>query len=160
MSKQNSATLAGWTGRWVFLDEPSGSKSDDHPNEIPRTKSSKPIKRHPDFFFDNTLVATEIGTALFNVHKYQLAKSKVFLNMLNMPKPDGDNPKEGSSPEPPIRLEGVSALDLAALLRVLYASQFSGDQLTPEASLIIPAFRLTNMLNFSKLRAHLLPLAE
>ncbi|QRW20917.1 The BTB (BR-C, ttk and bab)/POZ (Pox virus and Zinc finger) domain [Rhizoctonia solani] len=80
--------------------------------------------------------------------------------MFKMPKAGGNNPEEGSSPEYPIRIEGVSASDFAALLTVLYARQFSNNQLAPEASLIIPAFRLANMWNFSALRAYLLPLAE
>ncbi|KAH7338065.1 hypothetical protein B0J17DRAFT_660628 [Rhizoctonia solani] len=80
--------------------------------------------------------------------------------MFKLPKPEDDKPAEGSSPEHPIRLEGVSASDFAALLKVLYASQFSSHQLAPEAPLVIPAFRLANMFNFSELRAFLLPLAE
>ncbi|KAH7338063.1 hypothetical protein B0J17DRAFT_660622 [Rhizoctonia solani] len=160
MSNQKSTTLTTRAGRWVFFDEPSDTKSDYHPNEIPSTKSSQPVERHPEFFFDNTLVAIQIGTTLFNVHKYQLAKSEVFSDMFKMPKPEDNIPEEGSSPEHPIRLEGVSASDFAALLRVLYASLFSDDHPTPETSLVIPAFRLANMFNFTKLRSHLLPLAE
>ncbi|KAH7338067.1 hypothetical protein B0J17DRAFT_562105, partial [Rhizoctonia solani] len=60
----------------------------------------------------------------------------------------------------PIVIEGVSASDFTALLRVLYASHFSSNPPAPEALLIIPAFRLANMFNFSDLRAFLLPLAE
>lgn len=37
---------------------------------------------------------------------------------------------------------------------------FSTHQPAPEASLIIPSFRLANMWNFSDLRTYLLPLAE
>ncbi|CAE7145560.1 unnamed protein product [Rhizoctonia solani] len=80
--------------------------------------------------------------------------------MFKMPKPQGDEPEEGSSLEHPIVIEGVAASDFAALLKVLYASLFSSNQPTPEAPLIIPAFRLANLFNFSELRAHLLPLAE
>ncbi|CAE6389106.1 unnamed protein product, partial [Rhizoctonia solani] len=122
--------------------------------------SSKMTKRHPEFFFTDTLVAIQIEDTLFNVHKYHLNESEVFLDMFKMPKAGGNNPEEGSSPEHPIRIEGVSASDFAALLTVLYARQFSNNQLAPEASLIIPAFRLANMWNFSALRAYLLPLAE
>ncbi|CAE6470329.1 unnamed protein product [Rhizoctonia solani] len=102
----------------------------------------------------------EIEDTLFNVHKYQLTKSEVFSDMFKMPKAEGSGPEEGSSPEHPIVLKGVAASDFAALLTVLYASQFSTDQPTPKAALIVPAFRLANMFNFSQLRAYLLPLAE
>ncbi|EUC67584.1 BTB domain protein [Rhizoctonia solani AG-3 Rhs1AP] len=80
--------------------------------------------------------------------------------MFKMPKPKGDEPEEGSSLEHPIVIEGIVASDFAALLKVLYASLFSSNQPTPEAPLIIPAFRLANLFNFSELRAYLLPLAE
>ncbi|KAG8688285.1 hypothetical protein FRC09_012986 [Ceratobasidium sp. 395] len=70
------------------------------------------------------------------------------------------DPEEGSSPEKPIVMEGVSASDFECLLTVLYATRFSTYQPTPEASLIIPAFRLANKWNFEDLRNYLLPLAE
>ncbi|KAH7338042.1 hypothetical protein B0J17DRAFT_557209, partial [Rhizoctonia solani] len=84
----------------------------------------------------------------------------------------GDEPEAGSSPEYPIVIKGVAASDFAALLKVLYARQvwlsstfyfhshFSGEQHVPETPLIIPAFRLANLLDFSELRTYLLPLAE
>ncbi|KAH7338082.1 hypothetical protein B0J17DRAFT_410342 [Rhizoctonia solani] len=80
--------------------------------------------------------------------------------MFKVPKAEDGEPEEGSSPEHPILMEGVKADDFVALLKVLYASHFSSNQPEPEASLIIPAFRLANMWNFSDLRAFLLPLAE
>ncbi|KAG8687860.1 hypothetical protein FRC11_006486 [Ceratobasidium sp. 423] len=125
-------------------------------------KSYPTAKRHSEFFFDNTLVAIQVEDTLFNVHKYQLLKSETFSDMFKFPKfkAEGGEPEEGSSPEHPIIMEGVSALDFVALLKVLYASHFSTHQPEPEASLIIPAFRLANMWNFSDLRAFLLPLAE
>lgn len=43
---------------------------------------------------------------------------------------------------------------------VAFPSHFSTHQPEPEASLIIPAFRLANMWNFADLRAYLMPLAE
>ncbi|KAG9126563.1 hypothetical protein FRC07_002973 [Ceratobasidium sp. 392] len=70
------------------------------------------------------------------------------------------DPEEGSSPDKPIVLEGVTASDFECLMKVLYASHFTTHQLAPDASLIIPAFRLANKWNFEDLRAHLLPLAE
>ncbi|EUC54513.1 BTB/POZ domain protein, partial [Rhizoctonia solani AG-3 Rhs1AP] len=128
--------------------------------ETSNNRSSEPLERHPEFFFDNTLVAIQVEKTLFNVHKYQLVKSEVFSDMFGIPKPEGDQPEEGSSPENPIELKGVSAADFTALLRVLYASYFSSNPPAPEASLIVPAFRLANMFNFSQLRAFLLPFAE
>ncbi|CAE7125061.1 unnamed protein product [Rhizoctonia solani] len=157
MSKGCSTKLTSRGGRWVFMDKASDAKSDQ---QTASTKDSESPERHPEFFFDNTLIAIQIGKTLFNVHKYQLAKSEVFSDMFKLPKPEGDEPEEGLSPEHPIKLEGVSGSDFAALLRVLYASQFSCNQPRPEASLVIPAFRLANMFNFLELREYLLPLAE
>ncbi|KAF8598499.1 hypothetical protein BDV93DRAFT_413627, partial [Ceratobasidium sp. AG-I] len=62
--------------------------------------------------------------------------------------------------ENPIVMEGVSAADFESLLTVLYATHFSTNQPAPEASLIIPAFRLANKWNFADLRTYLIPLAE
>ncbi|KAL5633905.1 hypothetical protein ACGC1H_005933 [Rhizoctonia solani] len=162
MKKKNSTTLTSQEGHRVlrFTDGASGTKSNSNPNETSSSSASRTIKQHPKFFFDNILVAIQIEDTLFNVHKYQLAKSEVFSDMFQMPKPEGDQPEEGSSPEHPIIIEGVAASDFAALLTVLYASQFSSNQPTPDAPLIIPAFRLANMFDFSELRAYLLPLAE
>ncbi|CAE6424814.1 unnamed protein product [Rhizoctonia solani] len=161
MAKKNS-TLTSQAGRWLLTDRASesGTKSDDSPNEIRNTSTPRTLIRHPNFFFDNVLVAIQIEDTLFNVHKYQLAKSVVFSDMFKMPKPKGHESEEGSSPERPIVIGGVAASDFAALLTVLYASHFSTNQPTPEAALVIPAFRLANMFDFSDLCAYLLPLAE
>ncbi|QRV93149.1 The BTB (BR-C, ttk and bab)/POZ (Pox virus and Zinc finger) domain [Ceratobasidium sp. AG-Ba] len=121
-------------------------------------------KRHQKFYFDNTLLVIQVEDTLFNVHKYQLLKSKVFADMFEAAQGD---PDEGSSPDNPIMLEGVSASDFECLLEVLYAttptsffSHFSTQQPAPEASLVIPAFRLANKWSFDDLRNYLLPLAE
>ncbi|KDN37628.1 hypothetical protein RSAG8_10033, partial [Rhizoctonia solani AG-8 WAC10335] len=160
MAKKKPATLTSRGSSMVYIGKTSENNSDANPVETPIIETPKARVRHPEFCFDNTLVAIEIENTLFNVHKYQLTKSEVFSDMFKMPKPKGDEPEEGSSLEHPIVIEGVSASDFAALLRVLYASHFSSNQPAPEASLIIPAFRLANMFNFSELRAYLLPLAE
>ncbi|KAG8744337.1 hypothetical protein FRC10_010317 [Ceratobasidium sp. 414] len=106
----------------------------------------------------------KIEDTLFNVHKYQLMKSETFSDMFGTAQGDTE---EGSSPEKPIVIEGVAASDFECLLTVLYAtttvlfpSHFSTHQPVPEASLIIPAFRLANKWNFEDLRTYLLPLAE
>ncbi|KAH7338079.1 hypothetical protein B0J17DRAFT_410303 [Rhizoctonia solani] len=96
------------------------------PNRVSDEKSSTArsnptVKRHSDFFFDNTLVAIQVEDTLFNVHKYQLLKSETFSDMFKVPKAKGDEPEEGSSPEHPIVMEGVKADDFVALLKVLYA---------------------------------------
>ncbi|CAE6469460.1 unnamed protein product [Rhizoctonia solani] len=133
------------------------------------TPTEKPVatKRHSKINFDNTLVVIQVEDTLFNVHKYQLLKSETFSDMFKIPSQSNDQPEEGSSPEHPIVMQGVSATDFEALLTVLYArtsigfpSYFSNSQPTPEASLIIPAFRLANMWNFSDLRAYLIPFTE
>ncbi|KAG8736993.1 hypothetical protein FRC11_002285, partial [Ceratobasidium sp. 423] len=145
-------------GSAVYVSEASVAICNDNPQpaEIPSVKSPEPIVHHPEFFFDNTLIAIQIENTLFNVHKYQLSKSEFFSEIFKVSNPRSDKPKEGSSPEHPIVIDGAAASDFAALLRVLYAS----DQLAPEGSLIIPAFRLANLLSFSDLRTYLLPLAE
>ncbi|CAE6492420.1 unnamed protein product [Rhizoctonia solani] len=139
------------------VDRSSGSAAD---SKAPIPKSKPPVKRHSEFFFDNTLVAIQVEDTLFNVHKYQLLKSETFSDMFKAPKAEDGEPEEGSSPECPIIMDGVNASDFVALLKVLYASHFSTHQPEPEASLIIPAFRLANMWNFADLRTFLLPLAE
>ncbi|CAE6488026.1 unnamed protein product [Rhizoctonia solani] len=160
MAKQQPAVLTNRGGSMVYTGNKAESTSHDNPVEEPRVKTPPTLVRHPEFYFDNTLVALQIENTLFNVHKYQLTKSEVFSDMFKLPKSRGDEPEEGSSSEHPIVIEGVAASDFAALLKVLYASLFSSNQPTPEAPLIIPAFRLANLFNFSELRAHLLPLAE
>ncbi|CAE6432867.1 unnamed protein product [Rhizoctonia solani] len=131
-----------------------------HPaGELPNADPPEEVVRHPDFFFDNTLVAIQVENTLFNVHKYQLMKSEVFSDMFKMPRTEGDA-EEGSSPQRPIVMKGIPASDFADLLKVLYASLFSSNQPVPDAALLIPAFRLANILNFSELRDYLLPLAE
>ncbi|KAF8598505.1 hypothetical protein BDV93DRAFT_526688 [Ceratobasidium sp. AG-I] len=117
-------------------------------------------KPHPKFYFDNTLIVIRIEDTLFNVHKYQLMKSETFSDMFKIGDESGQEDVEGSSPKNPIVMSGVAASDFEALLTVLYATRFSTYQPDPEASLIIPAFRLANMWNFAELRAYLVPLAE
>ncbi|CUA75513.1 Plexin-A2 [Rhizoctonia solani] len=156
MSKGKSVTIVNGAGSWIFTHKRCNPKSD---GELPNAHPSNEIVRHPEFFFDNTLVAIQVENTLFNVHKYQLMKSEVFSDMFKMPKVNDSGPEEGS-PERPIVMKGIAASDFAGLLKVLYASLFSANQPVPDASLIVPAFRLANMLNFSELRGHLLPLAE
>ncbi|KAH7338074.1 hypothetical protein B0J17DRAFT_660673, partial [Rhizoctonia solani] len=123
------------------------------------TANSEVVVKHPKFFFDNTLIVIQIENVQFNVHKYQLLKSETFRDMFTIAEQSGAD-EQGSSTENPIRMEGVSSEDFESLLTVLYANHFSSHQPEPSASLIIPAFRLANMWNFSELRDYLKPLAE
>ncbi|KAL5633910.1 hypothetical protein ACGC1H_005935 [Rhizoctonia solani] len=162
MAGKSPVTIASQAGNWVLnpIGETPVGKSNNGSHGTLNSSASKKIKQHPKFYFDNILVAIQIEDTLFNVHKYQLTKSEVFSDMFKMPRPEGNGIEEGSSPEHPIIINGVAASDFTALLTVLYAGQFSNNQPTPDAPLIIPAFRLANMFDFSELRAHLLPLAE
>ncbi|KEP48471.1 BTB/POZ domain protein [Rhizoctonia solani 123E] len=130
----------------------------DKPHSDPGAKPLRDVRRHPEFFFEDTLIAIQIEDTLFNVHKYQLIKSEVFSDMFKLPRGEGEL-GEGFSPEHPIVMEGVTASDFEALLKVLYVSPFSRNHQIIEP-LVVPAFRLANMWNFEELRAYLLPFAE
>ncbi|CAE6470342.1 hypothetical protein ACGC1H_005937 [Rhizoctonia solani] len=147
-----------WNGRSILVERASDVKSDAHSNETSSPEISEPLQPHPDFFFDDKLIVVQAEKTLFRVHKYQLAKSNTFSDLFRRPK-EGDGPEKGSSPECPIKLADVSASDFTALLRVLYASHFPKSTV-PEVVLIVPAFRLANLLEFPDLREYLLPLAE
>ncbi|KDN37630.1 hypothetical protein RSAG8_10035, partial [Rhizoctonia solani AG-8 WAC10335] len=157
MKKKTPATLTSREGHRVlrFADATNNS-----PNDTSSSSASNTVKQHPKFCFDSILVSIQVENTLFNVHKYQLAKSEVFSDMFKMPKAEDDGPEEGSSPERPITMSGIAASNFAALLTFLYANQFSSDQPAPEESLIVPAFRLANMFNFSELRKYLLSFAK
>ncbi|CAE6437641.1 unnamed protein product [Rhizoctonia solani] len=126
-------------------NSPSIKGASVHQDEESTAKSHPIVRNHDEFFFNDTLVAIQIEDVLFNVHKYQLLKSEVFSDMFKVPNVKGDKPEEGSSPEHPIKMEGVKASDFAALLKALYAGQFCTRQLAPKAPLVVPAFRLANM---------------
>ncbi|CAE6470323.1 hypothetical protein ACGC1H_005946 [Rhizoctonia solani] len=158
MAKQKPA--ASRAGSALFIGKAAEAKSNGHPDQTSSAESPEKIERHPEFFFDNTLIAIQVEKTLFNVHKYLLVKSEVFSEMFSGFKIEDDEPQPGSSPEHPIVIHGAAASDFAALLKILYANHFSSNKPTPEGSLIIPAFRLANLLNFSELRTFLLPHAE
>ncbi|KAL5633898.1 hypothetical protein ACGC1H_005926 [Rhizoctonia solani] len=121
-----------------------------------------PTKRHSKFYFDETMVVIQVEKRLYKVHKYMLLKSETFSDMFELPRDTTLvlDPVEGAAPENPISLNGVTASDFEALLRVLYASHFSTKQLKPSSDVIIPAFRLAKMWHFVKLCAYLMPIAE
>ncbi|CAE7064160.1 unnamed protein product [Rhizoctonia solani] len=159
MAQQKPATPTSRVGSALFIGNAAGTKPDAS-GETSSTESSDKIERHPEFFFDNTLIAIQVEKMLFNVHKYLLVKSEVFSNMFNELKAGSDEPKPGSSPDDPIVIYGAVASDFAALLKILYANHFASSKPTPDESLIIPAFRLANLLSFKELRMFLLPHAE
>ncbi|CAE6470671.1 unnamed protein product [Rhizoctonia solani] len=101
------------------------------------------------------MIHIEIDNVQFKVHKSKLVKSETFADMFVVA--DSSNPDdeaiEGTSVDHPIKLEGVSASDFECLLTFLY----EGQQTSNNLSLVLPAFRLAHMWNFSELRASLLP---
>lgn len=108
------------------------------------TNPPLPTKRHPKFYFDDSLVVIQVRIAvqaprncassrltiispldkvedtLFKVHKHQLLKSETFTDMFKVPR-GGYTEQEGASPEHPIVLRGVASADFEALMTVLYA---------------------------------------
>ncbi|KAG8767254.1 hypothetical protein FRC12_006368 [Ceratobasidium sp. 428] len=142
--------------------KPTESTKTDSTQAAPPTNHATVISRHPKFCFDSILVAIQIETTLFNIHKYQLMKSNTFSDMFAIADEleNKEAPREGSSLDHPIVMQGVSAADFECLMTVLYTSHFSAHQPEPEASLIVPAFRLANMWDFTELCGYLQPLAE
>ncbi|KAG9126564.1 hypothetical protein FRC07_002974 [Ceratobasidium sp. 392] len=122
--------------------------------------SSKPsvaIKRHSEFYMDDSLVVIQIEETLFKVHRYLLEQSEAYNDIFGGPSED---PEWGTIPQKPYMLEDITASDFECLLKVLYARQFTTRQLTPETSLITSAFRLAHKWKFKDLIAYLLPLLE
>ncbi|EUC54199.1 BTB domain protein, putative [Rhizoctonia solani AG-3 Rhs1AP] len=116
MAKQKPATSRA--GSALFIGQAAETKSNDHPGETLSAQSPEKIERHPEFFFDNTLIAIQVEKTLFNVHKYLLVKSEVFSDMFGGFKTEDDEPQPGSSPEYPIVIHGAAASDFAALLKI------------------------------------------
>ncbi|KAG8767257.1 hypothetical protein FRC12_006371 [Ceratobasidium sp. 428] len=130
--------------------------------DIPSANPAAIANRHPNFCFDDSLVAIQIENTIFNVHKYQLMESTTFSDMFAIGNTSNNNQtaREGSSLDCPIAMKGVSATDFECLMTVLYAKHFSDYHPKPEFSLIAPAFRLASMWNFGSVCAHLKSLAE
>ncbi|KDN37614.1 hypothetical protein RSAG8_10019, partial [Rhizoctonia solani AG-8 WAC10335] len=110
MAQRRSVIITHGAGSWVFTDTRCNINS--NAGELPNADPPEEVVRHPDFFFDNTLVAIQVEDTLFNVHKYQLLKSETFSDMFKVPKAEDGDPEEGSSPEHPIIMEGVKAEDV------------------------------------------------
>ncbi|KAL5633897.1 hypothetical protein ACGC1H_005925 [Rhizoctonia solani] len=127
--------------------------------------SAKPtnvgIDRHPEFYFDGTLVFIQIQGTLFNVHKSQLLKSEAFSNWFKSQEASRlEERSEGLSPDNPIFMQNIEMSDFEALLEALYTPQFSDSRPSLEGSFITSAFRMANLWRFSELRAFLLDLAD
>ncbi|KAG9119743.1 hypothetical protein FRC07_005077 [Ceratobasidium sp. 392] len=120
------------------------------------SKPSVAIKRHSEFYIDDSLVVTQVEETLFKVHRYLLKQSEAYYVLLR-PRED---PEWGATPETAYVLEDVTASDFECLMKVLYARQFTTQQLKPIPSLIISAFRLAHKWRFKDLIAYLIPLAE
>ncbi|KAL5633899.1 hypothetical protein ACGC1H_005927 [Rhizoctonia solani] len=132
-------------------------------SDSPKAKSNKPpLVSRSKFFFDDSMIYIEIENVQFKVHKSELIKSETFADMFVVADSsnNGDGTMEGASTDHPIKLEGVSASDFECLLTFLYEWRFKGKQANRDLSLLLPAFRLAHMWNFTELRATLLPMLE
>ncbi|CAE6446118.1 unnamed protein product [Rhizoctonia solani] len=157
MKRKGSTTITSQGGYVVSIDRAADAGSDAENSAI---NNPETLIRHPEFYFDNTLIAIQIENTLFNVHKYQLAKSQVFSDIFKkMDETEDPQSGEGSSNHP-IVMNGITASDFAALLKILYARRCPSHQSATEVPLIIPAFRLANVLKFFELCAELLPIVE
>ncbi|QRV93153.1 The BTB (BR-C, ttk and bab)/POZ (Pox virus and Zinc finger) domain [Ceratobasidium sp. AG-Ba] len=110
---------------------------------------------HHSCYSDFVIVKVE-GT--FTVHKYRLLKSEVFSDMFSTAQGDVT---EGSSPNNPITLDGVTAADFESPLNVLYAPD---PRITSQEAVQDPdyfsVFRLAHKWNFEDLESNILPLVE
>ncbi|CAE7127700.1 unnamed protein product [Rhizoctonia solani] len=113
---------------------------------------------------EDPLIVLQVEDTLFKVHKRLLTKSEVFLDMFKVAEVTKDKPEEGSSADHPIILECISASDFEALLAALYTGYHPPIPGQPapilETPLLLAAFRLVQMWNFSDLRTYLLPHIE
>ncbi|CAE6445269.1 unnamed protein product [Rhizoctonia solani] len=128
------------------------------PGRVPANRPPPSIKRHSEFYFKEAMVIIQVESTLYKIHKHMLLKSETFSDMFKLPNETAASLGEGT--ERPIVLQGIAVSDFEALLEVLYASYYSADQSEPSSTLIIPAFRLAKMWNFTDLCAHLKPIAE
>ncbi|CAE7101906.1 unnamed protein product, partial [Rhizoctonia solani] len=127
-----------------------------------RSVNFLPPVRRSKFFFDDSMLVIQIEDVQFKIHKSKLMESETFSDMFATA--DGSNasgsPMEGYCTDRPIKLEGVSASDFECLLTLLYERHFTYQHPELETPLLLPAFRLAHMWNFTELRAYLLPYLE
>ncbi|CAE6469533.1 unnamed protein product [Rhizoctonia solani] len=125
------------------------------------TVSDISVYKHPDFYFDDTLVFIKLEDMLFSVHKSKLLKSKAFSKWFESQESSRtEEHNEGLSPETPITMQGIVLSDFEAFLKVLYAREFSDIRPLPEVALIIPAYRLAVLWQFSELQDFLFSLVD
>ncbi|ELU42411.1 hypothetical protein AG1IA_03585 [Rhizoctonia solani AG-1 IA] len=125
------------------------------------------VQKHPTLYFDDTM---KLEDTLFSVHKRRLIKSKSFSKWFELQnlssKPEECN--EGLCPENPIVIQGINMSDFEGFLKVLYASHrnhlrfrhFSDNRSSHEISLIISAYRLAVLWQFSELQDFLFSLVD
>ncbi|KAF8754728.1 hypothetical protein RHS01_05889 [Rhizoctonia solani] len=120
------------------------------------------VQKHPTLYFDDTVIFIKLEDTLFSVHKMRLIKSKSFSKWFELQnlssKPEECN--EGLSSENPIVIQGISMSDFEGFLKVLYASHFSDNRSSHEISLIISAYRLAVLWQFSELQDFLFSLVD
>ncbi|CEL53667.1 hypothetical protein RSOLAG1IB_06522 [Rhizoctonia solani AG-1 IB] len=115
------------------------------------------VYKHPCFYFDDTLIFIKIESTLFTVHKSRLLESKEFSRCFKSQESSQTQERnEGLSAEFPITLQDIELSDFEAFLKVLYAPEFSNNQPSPDVALIISAYRLALLWQFSKLQKFLL----
>ncbi|KAG9117264.1 hypothetical protein FRC07_007408, partial [Ceratobasidium sp. 392] len=127
------------------------------------TAQSTVVKKHPMFFIDHEMVAIQVETTLFNIHKQVLQYSETFRDMFSIGQQSGLT-AEGLSAQNPIKLDGILAPEFGSFLMILYSHECSrcDNQLLmngirsvgPEH--ILPALRLADMWNFAHHRRYLL----
>ncbi|KAG9121659.1 hypothetical protein FRC07_002307 [Ceratobasidium sp. 392] len=121
------------------------------------------IKKHSMFFIDHEMVAIQVETTLFNIHKQLLEYSETFRDMFILGQQSGLT-AEGLSARNPIKLDGILVAEFESFLMILYSHECSrcDNQLLmngirsvgPEH--ILPALRLADMWNFAHHRSYLL----
>ncbi|EUC54163.1 BTB/POZ domain protein [Rhizoctonia solani AG-3 Rhs1AP] len=121
-----------------------------------------PPVRRSKFFFEDSMVVIQIEDVQFKIHKSKLMESETFADMFTVAKGSNnrEESKEGISTHHPIKLKGVSASDFEHLLTLLYERHYTHQHPELEVSLVLPAFRLAHMWNFTELRTYLLPYLE
>ncbi|CAE6480061.1 unnamed protein product [Rhizoctonia solani] len=108
------------------------------------------------------MIHIQIENVQFKVHKFKLMKSETFSDMFLVAESSNtdDESMEGSSTDRPIKLERVSASDFECLLTFLYDGEYAQRPTEPDLPVVLSAFRLAHMWNFTELRKRLLPRLE
>jgi len=100
--------------------------------------STRPPRRHEEFYFTDEMTVFQVEDRLFRVHRHFLAEnSLVFSSLFSLPRglEEADSAAEGATDANPIHLAGVTELEFETLLRYFYKSMHDGFSL-PQASWI------------------------